>query len=109
MAKSKVILLEPLGTDMDLSSLREFGDITVMFDLTGPRCPAVFHTERFMTAVSEWFEEHFDPNKDYFVVAGRATKIAYALLALFQSFHHNYSCNTLIYDGSVRGYVERKI
>ncbi len=106
MQRSKVVILESLGDTMDISSLESFGEIATMFDIRGTRCPSVFHTDEFMDVIGNWFEDNFDPEHDYFVVAGRATKIAFALLAFFQQFERG---RTLIYDGSVRGYVERKI
>jgi hypothetical protein len=108
---SKVCILEPLGDGFDMSSLEEFGKLTIMFDKNGQRCPPVFHTEEFMAATNKWFTENFDPEEDYFVVAGRATKIAFALVAMYDACLD--SCDsklrTLVYDGSVKGYVERNI
>lgn len=104
---AKVVLLEQLGDGLDDATLASFGEVRVMFGRQGARCPSVFHTDEFISAVRTWFQQHFDPSTDYFVVAGRATKIAIALAQLVQMHGDRYAVRVLIYDGSVRGYVER--
>lgn len=108
---SKVVLLEPLGDDQDTSSLARFGEITSMFGFRSNalRAPGVHHTDAFLDCVQDWFATKFDPQRDYFVVAGRATKIAFALLALRDAFRGKYSLKVLIWDGGVGQYVERTI
>lgn len=106
----KVVLLEPLGEGQDASSLEQYGEVTHMFGFRADsvRSPSVFYTDAYMLAIRDWFESKFDPGQDYFVVAGRMTKIAFALVALREAFSQE-PFTVLIFDGHSGGYVERTI
>lgn len=109
--RRRVILLEPLSNSLDTSSLERHGRVSTMFGSAGSthQTPSVHRTDDFMHAVRYWCHKNdYDPEYDLFVIAGRATKVAVALLAIQKEFP-NRTVHTLMFDGGAGQYVEREL
>jgi hypothetical protein len=107
---SRTVLLEPLGSMQDSSSLSKYDNVVIMFPGRGASvAPSVKDTNDFDCSIRAWLRNNrYDPLHDCFVVAGRLTKVAVALSTIRDEFHGR-DVKILMFDGGTQSYVERKL
>jgi hypothetical protein len=106
--KARAVLLEPLHSNTDISSLKRFGKVVTMFGTRPVQdSPSVQDIESFTFAIERWLDDNqYDPGHDLFVVSGRLTKVAVALATIARRYY-NQPFRVLVFDGYAQEYQER--
>jgi hypothetical protein len=103
MIKPSVFVLEPCN--IDVSDASRFGAVKYVFN-QGDRRSSIWDDKFLSEIVESLTAQHFNPRRDFFVVAGHMVPIALAVAALAKSFD---SIKLLLYASTTRNYVEKAI
>lgn len=103
---SRVFLVEPVRREFDLESLKDFGEITFLFQ-PDERRGSVFRTEEFCASIlARLSREDFDPELDFFCLTGALVPVSLTLSIMSHLFG---MVNVLLYNTGDENYASRKV
>ena len=100
---ARVFALEPCR--QDISSARKFGRITYLFERDGDRS-SIWAPEFPREIVQKLDALGFEPDVDFFVVAGQMVPLVIAISSIVATYG---ATNVLFYSSTERHYVTRTI
>lgn len=102
---SKVFIIEPPRSNIDVSDARKFGDIVYVFNHDDRRC-GVWQITLFGQTILKRLEFlKFNPETDYVCVTGAMLTVSIAIIVIAQCYDE---FNTLLFNSVDNCYVEKR-
>ena len=103
---SKVFVLEQPNASLDISKAKDFGELVFVFDRKEYRC-SCFKTVEYTEKILNNMETlGYDPDVDFFLVAGSMVPIVTAMVGVVSAFG---KVKVLFYRANEMEYVERTL
>lgn len=99
-----VLLAEQPNERIDVSKAKSFGEVRVLFNDGDPSC---FSSDAYVARLKERLHAlDFNPNTDYFCLAGPVANTSFVLAALLRE---HKVVRVLLYSPGANGYLSRTI
>ena len=101
---SKVFILEPVRSKLDVSKAREYGEIIYIFQRDARRCSVWDHKNFSLTVLRRLKALGYNYKTDFICVVGAILTVTIAIIALTQKYEE---FNALFFNSVSGDYVKR--
>jgi len=102
---NRVFIVELPRTSLDVSTAKQFGDITYVFETSMRRCSVFKHDEFGNSVLEQLSAMNFDPISDYICAVGAMLPVMIALVAIAQTYDE---FNVLLFNSVNGAYVNKR-